>query len=301
MNKIKSAAYQFVNTQKPEREYVIRLESSAGALVARYFKVIPASEVENETVEPELDAFDPTSTPLMRQLVRERKFIKPLAVTSSQDVQEGALREVGRHIFRPNIGAQAVTGAGEERDFPIFVLPFGSDGEISEPYNHLAESYVVKGDVRRNTRLRGAQPIFLLHAEKADADLRDWTVVYLDSTPFVLEDTTDGSWTTAQNFRAMALLPTIEVYGPGSIAKDGSATLTATIKRDGATLPYSGEIVVETLAGYAPKTRVQLANGSATFKVMALGLDVGDQMRVKVGLRTVSGMADKALEVVAST
>ena len=55
MKKIKSVASQFTNTQKPEKEYVIRLESTAGALVARYFKVVPSSQVENETIEEGLD------------------------------------------------------------------------------------------------------------------------------------------------------------------------------------------------------------------------------------------------------
>ena len=99
----------------------------------------------------------------------------------------------------------------------------------------------------------------------------------------------------------MDLLPTLELSGPSQIAKDGTATMQVTMKQGAITLSYSGDIAVETLAGYAPKTRVSMVNGSASFKVMALGLDVGDQMRVKVGTRTVSGMADKTLEVVATT
>lgn len=302
MKKIKTVGYQFTNSFKPEARYVLRIESDGNGLAFRYFKEATEEEISIQTPVSELSALNIASTPLMRVLVTDATPVAAEAVTADARMAGKTLREFGRHIFRPNIGDDAVTGAGEEQDFPIFVLPFGTNGQVSEPYNHLVESSAVKGSVPRNGRLRGAQPIFVLHAQKADAPLADWTCVYIDSPPFIVEDTTAGTWTDApKGFKAMDLLPTLELSGPSQIAKDGTATMQVTMKQGAITLSYSGDIAVETLAGYAPKTRVSMVNGSASFKVMALGLDVGDQMRVKVGTRTVSGMADKTLEVVATT
>ena len=98
----------------------------------------------------------------------------------------------------------------------------------------------------------------------------------------------------------MALLPVLELSAPAEVVKDGVATINVTMKSGGAVLPYSGEITVDAVSGYAPKTRVKLSNGFASFKVVALALDAGDELRVKVGLRTVTGLGDKTLKVVAA-
>ncbi len=302
MKKLKTVGYQFTNSFKPVAQYVLRIESNGSALAFRYFKEATEQEVSIQPPASELPAVDIASTPLMRVIVTDANPVNAEAVTADPRMGGKILREFGRHIFRPNIGEQAVTGAGEEQDFPIFVLPFGTNGQVEEPYNHLVESIAVKGGVPRNGRLRGAQPIFVLHAQKADAPLTEWTMVYIDSPPFIVEDTTAEPWTDApNNFKAMDLLPTLELSGPTQIVKDGAAMISVTMKQGGATVAYSGDVVVEPLAGYAPKTRIAMVNGLASFKVMALGLDAGDSMRVKVGTRTVSGMADTTLEVVAAT
>jgi len=89
--------------------------------------------------------------------------------------------------------------------------------------------------------------------------------------------------------------------GPGEIAAGGSATLTVRAVRHNSreTDKSQSEVHVETVSGYAPHSRVRLRDGVASFKVMALGLDAGESMRVKVGWRFFPGLAEMTLGVVA--
>lgn len=297
MKKLKVSGTEFSNTVKPVEDYIVRLEALSGALIVRYFKLLDIWEYQEDEVVSEVPVFSPDATPLFRHLVRDQVIVSSAALTS-KEVKSPAAMEVGRHVFRPNIGTATVAGAGESYDFPIFVFPFGVDGNVSEPYNHIAESRAVKGQVGRSSRLRNAQPVFMAHAAKANAALDDWTLVYLESTPFLVEDSTPGVWEQApEGFKAMDLLPSIELTGPDTVTPDGYVSINAQVVKDGAPLDYTGELVVEALAGYTPKTRVLAASGAATFKVAALGLDSGDTIRVKVGFKAVSGVADITLSV----
>ena len=298
MKKMKIIGSAFSSTQKPKSEYVIRLDRFGDDLLVRYFKAHPREQYFNEAIATELPAFDPASTALMRLTVTERNFIEPAAVTSDKSMEGMVLSEIGRHIFRPTIGNATICGAGERNDFAAFVLPFGSDGGVAEVYNHFTESGGVKGIVPRNGRLRGAQPIFILYSDVANAHLDDWTMIYIDSPPFVFEDNTVGLWQPAPNgFNLYSLLPTLTVEAPAAVDANGVATMSVKLSRNEKTLDYSGELALEAVSGYLPKRRVTVENGVGTFKAMALGLDAGDQLRVKIGTRNVTGLAEAQITV----
>lgn len=298
MKKIKIVGSGFTSTQKPVAEYVLRLEAIGGALLARYFRVLGEREAEYEVIDQTLAPFDPASTPLLRQVVTERNFVAAKAVTSNAALAERVLSEIGRHVFRPTIGPETICGSGERHDFAAFVLPFGSDGAVAEPYNHFTESESVKGPIPRNGRLRAAQPILVLYTDVSGSPLADWTIAYVDSPPFVLEDLTGGDWTPAPSgFGVYSFLPEFVLTAPATIERDGYATVSVALRRGGSAIPYSGEIVVEAVSGYAPKRRVSVVGGVGSFKVGALGLDVGDEVRVKVGTRTISGLASASIRV----
>lgn len=301
MQKIKVTTSTFTSTTKPVAEYVLRLEVLSGALLARYFRVLPESEYAGRTAATVLPPFDPTTTSLLRLVVTEPTYYAAAAVTESDAVEGKVLAEIGRHVFRPTIGSETIVGNGERHDFSAFVFPFSSSAVVSEPYNHFTESELVKGTVSRNGRLRAGQSIFFLYSDVATAPIDDWTIVYAESTPFVLEDLTGGSWSTAPSgFGVHSLLPEFAMTAPATVGQNDYATLSIALQRGGAAIAYSGEVVVEPVAGYAPKRRVSIVNGTGTFKVGALGLDVGDEVRVKVGTRTVTGLADASIPVVAA-
>lgn len=57
-------------------------------------------------------------------------------------------------------------------------------------------------------------------------------------------------------------------------------------------------VYLEAINGYLPKTRVIPKNGSVAFKYRALGLEPGDEMRVKAGFHRQPGMAELTFKVV---
>lgn len=298
MKKIKLQAGEFSSTNKPQSKYVVRLERSGESLLARYFEALPREQHANENIAAELPEFDPTSTALLRLTVTDHNFVEPTAVTGDASFEDKVLTEIGRHIFRPTLKSGSACGAGERQDFAAFILPFGSDGAVAEPYNHFTESIDVKGMTPRNGRLRGAQPIFILYSDVANASLDDWTLIYIASQPFVFEDATAGTWQDApKNFSLYGLLPTISVSAPSTVSADGSVTAQVTLSRNGETLNYSGDLALEAVSGYLPKQRMKVSGGTGSFKAMALGLEAGDTMRIKVGTRCISGMAEANVTV----
>lgn len=298
MKKLKFAGSNFTNQSQQQREYFVRLEQINDCLTVRYFKIVSADEASGFTVSDEMLAFDPSNVTLLRQLVHDFHYVNATAVSSSIEAVGKVVREIGRQIFRPTLGENSIVGSGEKYDFPVFVLPFEMGDVVSEPYNHFVESANVKGEVNRNGRLRGAKAVFLLSADGAEAPLADWTITYIETPSFILEDCTAGAWVDApSDFRALALLPTVEIAAPAAVAADGTATVTVTLKRDGEVLDYSGELVAEAVDGYAPIRRFAVTNGVGSFRVCALGLVAGESMRVKVGTRVVSGLAAATIAV----
>ena len=98
-------------------------------------------------------------------------------------------------------------------------------------------------------------------------------------------------------FNLLQLMPTIAVNAPASVSADASAIVDVAMTQGGQALDYTGELTVEMVNGYAPKTRVSIVNGRGHFKVMALGLEAGDVLRAKIGTRLVSGLAEASINV----
>lgn len=294
MNKLKLKHENFTNTVKPIKSHIVRLERIGETLVMRYFKLVPEDATEGVEVNAELKEFDPSTTNLMRQIVRERLFYDAATITS-EEVAHPIAVELGRQVFCP----ATYGGVGERYDFPVLSFPFGSDGMVSEPYNHCVEGKGVKGVLSRTGRLRAAQPVFVAYSDKADAALDDWTLIYVDTQVFILEDATDGTWGAAPDGTTAAdLPPNVELTAVGGIQPDSTKSVSVRLLRGGEVLSsYSGELQIEAVSGYVPKTRVSIANGVGEFRVMALGLTTGETLRVKVGSKNISGMADLELLV----
>jgi len=298
MKKIKFTAAVFAHTGPITANHVVRLEVVNAVLVARYFCTQTVDLNTDLDVQLSLPAFDPTTTPLLRQMMKDGPYIAGEAVTTEPALQGRVFREVGRHIFRAPLHANSVLGHWERLDFSAFAFPLDTALTISEPYNHFVESVSVKGKVGRNSKLRNAQTLFLMYADKAAAPIDQWTLVYVQSPSIVLEDSTQGEWEVAPvDFDSYALLPQVSLDAPVSVAPDGWATVNVTLSRDNKLLAYDGELVIEAVSGYLPKQRLQVSNGTASFRAMALGLQSGDALQVKVGTRTISGMASVSIGV----
>lgn len=297
MNKLKFVGASPTRVSTSESRFIVRLDKDGDCLSVRYFKFVDLAEVGDSTVADAMLPFNPTGTNLLRQTVDQHHLVNASVVSSHADAQGQVVRETGRHIFRPTIGASSVVGSGEKYDFPVFALPMEGDA-VCEPYNHFVESANVKGEVNRNGRLRDGRSVFLLSSDNADAALDNWTIVFIESSSFILEDGTTGDWQTAPaDFRAFDLLPDVEISCPSTVAPDGTVTASVTLKRGGSVVQYTGDMSAEALSGYLPHSRFTVTNGVGSFRASALGLQAGESMRVKVGTRVVSGLAEASISV----
>lgn len=299
MQKIKIPPPEFSTTYKPPAAYVVRLEVINACLVARYFQVVNQVDESDKTVRDTMKPITLQPPMLMRKVETQRVLVEPSAVTSNAEVQDKLLMDLGYQVFAPTSGDESVCGFGERQDFSLWCLPFTHQGKVGEPFNHFTEGEIVKGMVTRIGRLRDAQPIFILYSDVADAQLANWKLMYVDIHPFILEDATAGNWTTqTKRLDYIGLLPTFEVSAPSSVDAGGTATVNVTLKRGGTAIAYTGEVQVEAIAGFVPKRRASVVNGVASVKVMALGLSAGESVRIKIGTRNVSGLADVTIPVV---
>jgi hypothetical protein len=92
--------------------------------------------------------------------------------------------------------------------------------------------------------------------------------------------------------------PSLRLTGPVVILKDQLTYLDLElINSDGELLDEeTADVYLESTAGYLPKTRVQA--GQIKIPVMALGLLAGDEIRVKVGFRNFTGVAEHTMTVI---
>lgn len=95
-----------------------------------------------------------------------------------------------------------------------------------------------------------------------------------------------------------AVMPHLEFQGPAEIPAGGYADVDVlAVGLDGTPFLPPLTVQLETTAGYLPKTRLTTRNGSARFKVGALGLEPGDVFKVKGGFRLFSGADEIAFTV----
>lgn len=276
----------------PKNSLAAHLSIADDALVVRYFVVLPEDDLAPLGDLPSVDV-----GAHMRAVVKSESCVEGSAIGLEGSLATARVKEIGRHVFNPQIGSATVVGAGEQKDFSAFVLPMSSTGEVVEPYNHFAESANTKGTVNRTGRVKDAMAMFILYCDSAKAAVSNWTLIRPDADNLVVVDTTAGQWEVAQEgFNIFSLLPAVELRANG-VPNGGTATIEVSVKRDGQVVPYDGELVVEQVAGYVPNTRVTVFNGTGSFKVMPLGLVSGEFARVKVGTKTLSGMADISIPV----
>ncbi|CAB5220237.1 hypothetical protein UFOVP235_16 [uncultured Caudovirales phage] len=98
------------------------------------------------------------------------------------------------------------------------------------------------------------------------------------------------------------VFPTLTMSTSDSISPDGYATITISCQMPNGDLrtDCNSEVFLEPIVGVLPKSRVTLTNGTATFRVSALGLQSGETIRVKAGWRYFPGLAEITLPVTAA-
>jgi len=174
--------------------------------------------------------------------------------------------------------------------------------------NALAISRNTKGHPLRESRRYGAPVSLMVYQPFMDTAFTasSMTLKYNKASGF---STNIGDWTVGVDHKEMFNmsgtgynylghlkegLPGFEVTsGGGSIDADGYDTVNfKMVDNDGSTINHATTVHLEHTGGYLPHQRIDITDGTGSFKVGALGMTSGDVFKVKIGFRNYTGVAD---------
>lgn len=181
-------------------------------------------------------------------------------------------------------------------DFCRYAISFSS-GQLVEnqiPMEVFAQTYVGKRSAREvlyDDRAAGAVSVVFLPETKSLQDAR-WRIlmesdengdyVFETNATVNLVKETQGF---GANVGAFSWKPSFEVEQVGTLTPGGECEFNVTYRNpEGEACDVEFTARVKTDAGYVPRTKLQVVNGKATCKFMALGLDAGDSVTLKFGI-----------------
>lgn len=236
---------------------------------------------------------------------RANQYPVLFAFASGQTIGAVDGEKIYQLVGRSEIDQTARVGNGEwcERANWMFLM----NGDLPEPpINVTLESYLGKFRSPRYLMLKGRNCPLQMIVPFKTRNVEDCTfsLCYNADHGFAsnVAFRTDVEFAdVTQNGYNLRFHPTLQLTGPATVTKDGTVALTVRlVDSEGGSLPgEEAEAYLECTAGYLPKNRVMVSGeGVTTVKFMALGLDKGDEARVKVGFRNFTGTSDLTLQVV---
>lgn len=299
---------------KPSKSLALHLIKEADGFVCRWFERVSLRDdfyVGNLTGFKSAAGEPVSAMPAMNQtwtkdLQQVDMFTNDVVVEGdaiSEELEGIHFREFSRtRLKATNVPSVGGFGHGEIDDLASYTYGLTRANKVYSAVPLYTESYATKGSVARVMPLLDAMPVFTLLATHHDDNPDNWGVVRMSygdlivfTGDFVDEDT---ELTGMVDVRSM-FFPSFSISGADTVAADGTVTLTATVATvpTGTSVNYASDLYIEASAGYLPKKRVPVVNGTATFKVTALGLAAGDTIKVKIGTRFLTGLASKTITV----
>lgn len=194
-------------------------------------------------------------------------------------------------------------GSGEWTDFATWVWPIQPDGKLGTPFNRellTRESRSQKWRLFTGQEVSSAFQLFLPFAGWNFDSCQTYILAH-PRQGFVANFPIDhdlGETDEPNIFKFQE--PRIFIGGPGTIPAGERLDLPVRLQWNDGSLIADAEtfLFAEAVSGYLPKSRVEIAQGEGSLRVMALGLDPGERVRIKLGFRNWLGATDKLLSVI---
>jgi hypothetical protein len=160
--------------------------------------------------------------------------------------------------------------------------------ELASPQIHdqFASTFENKANSTSKLNLDVLYDIFVPFTQ--GATMKDFTYrLALDNTdyngkkiPFVIDPTSPAlSSVQTGSIRGVDLISPITVTGPETITAESTVTINVE------TTPGISFVYLEQVHGILPLVKVPVTNGTASFKVLTLGMSAGDEVNVKIGFK----------------
>lgn len=246
--------------------------------------------------------------------IREKHWI-PLEVLGGQ--YAGGLRR--RNLFLQPISQVGfridlnILGSAAWSDYATWAFNASCDGRLSLPFNR----YLVTQPSREHRHMmmvsRRERNLLMLHVPFARQDFSNCIFV-LKYNPD-LGCVHNFSSHRIMPFRKMplgdndveylygmkALFASLRLSGPSTLQAGETATYTVEMfsrNTDALVEDVAAKVYLESNSGYLPRRQVEISGGQANFPLMALGLNAGDRIKLKVGWRNFSGADEKIITIV---
>lgn len=185
------------------------------------------------------------------------------------------------------------------KDACIWGFLLNADGKHSGLVNFLADSYPTRRDPSDNLNFIWKYSPVKMIVPFAEADFTEMSYYAFatDASKFVSNlpfNTVTEAHMIQHRWNS---LPTLAIEGASTMPAGGTASFTLNSTLDGVTFDHPLDIDIEHINGYVPNTRVRM-QGTASFRVQALGLEAGDSIKLKAGFRYLGSRAEKTIRII---
>lgn len=193
-------------------------------------------------------------------------------------------------------------GVAEWSDYGNWVFPLDWEGRARTPFNRYLETIASKARSPRLLQLKRINCALQIYVPFQSCDFTQSSFsIALHPDYGMIGNLDPGKKVTLADVLkgAPGAFPKLTLGGPNEVMAEGSAQLTVSLRTSRGALirDAAPQVYLEQTAGYLPKRRLVPQDGKVQFKVTALGMEVGDTIRVKAGFRHYSGLAEHTLQV----
>ena len=204
--------------------------------------------------------------------------------------------------------------AGEKSDMACWTIGLNQSSNASASFNALANSYNTKAHPLRAARQYSYPAALFVYQLFQSDKFTECSLTLKYNRGYGFSTNIVDGWTVGTDDKELfktsgsgynyigqmtEAFPHFEVTSGGG-AIDADATDTVNFKmvdNDDTLIEEDSEAYLESTGGYLPKTRVPITDGLGSFKVTALGLESGDEFKVKIGFRNLTGVHDVSYTV----
>lgn len=198
-------------------------------------------------------------------------------------------------------------------DYGIWLFNCTPNGALKTPYNRFVKTQPTKEHRNLLLQSREESNLLMLCVPFAQDNLNECSFILkynpdigcLHNFPEFRKLPSDrfefSKYSMEQFFGVKALLPSLRLAGPDVIGAGQMADFTVEMfdrNVDALITTPSARLYLESNAGYLTHRQVYTKDGVARFKLIALGLEPGDKIKLKVGWRNYSGADEKVISVV---
>ena len=199
---------------------------------------------------------------------------------------------------------------GELGDMACWTIGVRQDGRINRAFNAIAASYQTKAHPLRTSRQFGGPAALFVYKPFESDGFDECSLTLKYNKAFGFSTNVLDGWTVGANekelFKSYDYVGHLHEAFPHFVVTSGGESITADgsdivnfkmVDNDDTLIEEDSEAYLESTGGYLPKTRVPVTDGLGSFKVTALGLESGDEFKVKIGFRNLTGMHDVSYTV----